>query len=129
MKTLNATFMALLLSGIALSCNPSGNTANMGLLGGLIGSTSTSGTNDGEVLPAPNELVANRVTIHGTGFSDFMDAEGSGTGVRAKTESGAAIIGTVVSWTDSQIVVDFSAIPVEVTVHTVFGSGTIPVTD
>jgi len=61
------------------------------------------------------------VTVTGSGFSSYVDATDSGTGVTSSIR-GSAEKGTVVSWTDSRIVADFTACGDTVQVSSVFGS-------
>lgn len=72
------------------------------------------------------------VTIIGSGFGGY--AEGSPTAVTATVTSGIGrrattktVTGTIVSWTDSKIVVNFAAAPKDVTVTSVFGTVTATV--
>ena len=67
------------------------------------------------------------VTIVGSGFGGYAD--GSPTAVTATVTSGVGrrattktVTGTIVSWTDSKIVVNFGAAPRDVTVTSVFGT-------
>jgi hypothetical protein len=61
------------------------------------------------------------VTVTGSGFSSYVNATDSGTGVTSSIGGGAEK-GTVVSWTDSQIVAAFSECGDTVEVSSVFGS-------
>lgn len=72
---------------------------------------------------------SNVVTITGSGFSAYMNAAGSKTGVTAtitarvgKKSGTKTVQGVIQSWTDSQIVAKFPATPPAVTISTVFGS-------
>jgi len=61
------------------------------------------------------------VSVTGSGFSGYVDATDSGTGITSVI-GGAAETGSVVSWTDNQIVADFSECGDTVEVSSVFGS-------
>jgi hypothetical protein len=69
------------------------------------------------------------VTIKGSGFGGY--GKGSGTSVtRARTwgwgrwARTTAVEGKIVSWSDTEIVANFGAVPKEVTVNSVFGKAT-----
>lgn len=63
------------------------------------------------------------VSVTGSGFSGYVPATDSGTGITSVI-GGAAETGSVVSWTDNQIVADFSDCGDSVEVSSVFGSAT-----
>lgn len=60
---------------------------------------------------------AKTVTITGSGFETYMAGKGTGTNV---TGSSTSVIGTVVSWTPTQIVAKFASKPSSVTVKNVY---------
>jgi PKD repeat protein len=63
------------------------------------------------------------VTITGRGFGGY--AEGSGTSVTGTIKVGnrnVSVEGTIISWSDTMIVAGFDSRPIDVTVHSVFGS-------
>jgi len=67
------------------------------------------------------------VTIVGSGFGGY--GEGSPTGVAGTVTSGAGrrattrtVAGKIVSWTDTKIVVDFGALPRDITVTSLYGT-------
>ncbi len=62
------------------------------------------------------------VTISGSGFNAYFDADNSGTSVTS-----GSTMGRVSSWSDSEIVVKFAGCVAEVNVDTMFGSTTVPV--
>lgn len=89
------------------------------------------------VIPTPAvtsaTISSNLVTITGSGFSSYMDAAGSGTGVTGTviTRSGGKkkagtgvenVPGTIQSWSDTSIVARFRTAPTTVDVETVFGA-------
>ena len=61
------------------------------------------------------------VSVTGSGFSGYVDATDSGTGITSVI-GGVAETGSIVSWTDKQIVADFSECGDTVEVSSVFGS-------
>ena len=63
------------------------------------------------------------VSVRGSGFSGYVDAIDSGTSITSVI-GGAAETGSVVSWTDRQIVADFSQCGDTVEVSSVFGAAT-----
>jgi len=63
------------------------------------------------------------LTVTGSGFSGYLNASNSGTSVTMNDETG-----TVVSWTDTEIVVEFTACGSTATVNTINGSETTEVT-
>jgi hypothetical protein len=72
-----------------------------------------------------NRATARRttVTITGSGFAGY--ASGSGTAVTSgKVRGSEPVEATIISWTDTRIIVRFPTLPTTVTVHSVFGSVT-----
>jgi hypothetical protein len=63
------------------------------------------------------------VSVTGSGFSGYADATDSGTSITSVI-GGASEKGSIVSWTDKQIVADFSQCGDAVEVSSVFGSAT-----
>jgi hypothetical protein len=61
----------------------------------------------------------NAATIDGSGFGSYLDAANSGTSVTG-TVASATERGNVLSWSDTQIVAEFSSCPTDVTVSTAF---------
>ena len=63
----------------------------------------------------------NSITITGTGYSQYVDALNSGTGLVAVDLRGNEVDCTVRSWTDTKITATCSACPSTVTVNSIWG--------
>ncbi len=61
------------------------------------------------------------VTIEGTGYSQYVDALNSGTGLVATSRTGAEIDCSVRTWTDTSISATCSECPSSVTVNSIWG--------
>ena len=74
---------------------------------------------------ASRSAINGRVTIMGSGFSEYMEAVDAGTSVTGKIiikRKSQIVTATIISWTDTRIVAEFPEKPRKITVNTVFGS-------
>jgi hypothetical protein len=78
-----------------------------------------------EVVITSVDRVGGTVTITGSGFCDYVDATDSGTGVFITTTK--TIPCPVLSWNDTEIVVECGASSGTIEVHSVYGSASIEV--